>query len=100
MLEEPVQQTLIRVDDPNESFLFYLIFSVKKSNVRGISENSVISSSVKYHPDLFFGDFSVCNNGSILGKNVKIYPQVFIGENVTVGDDTVIHSGVKFMTIQ
>ena len=96
VLEEPVQQTLIRVDDPNESFSVLLdFFSKKKSNVTGISENSVISSSVKYHPDLFFGDFSVCNNGSILGKNVKIYSQVFIGENVTIGDDTVIHPGVK-----
>ena len=96
ILEEPIQPTLIRVDDPNKSFSVLLdFFSKKKSNLKGISDNSVISSCVKYHSDLFFGNFSVCCKGSVIGKNVKIHSQVFIGENVTIGDNSVINPGVK-----
>ena len=96
ILEEPIQPTLIRVDDPNKSFSVLLdFFSKKKSNLTGISDNSVISSCVKYHSDLFFGNFSVCCKGSVIGKNVKIHSQVFIGENVTIGDNSVINPGVK-----
>jgi len=96
ILDEPIKPTLIRVDDPNKSFSVLLdFFSKKKSNLTGISENSVISSCVKYHSDLFFGNFSVCCKGSVLGKNVKIHSQVFIGENVTIGDNAVINPGVK-----
>ena len=96
ILDEPIKPTLIRVDDPNKSFSVLLdFFSKKKSNLTGISKNSVISSCVKYHSDLFFGNFSVCCKGSVIGKNVKIHSQVFIGDNVTIGDNAVINPGVK-----
>ena len=58
ILEKPVEPTLIRVNDPNESFSSLLdFFSKKKLNKVGLSKNSEIANNVKYHQDLFFGDF-------------------------------------------
>ena len=95
-LEKPVVPTLIRVKDPNESFSILLEhFSRKKTNLYGISENSVIKDNVNYGDDLYFGDYSICNSYSTIGKNVKIYSQVYIGESVVIGNNVVIHPGVK-----
>ena len=96
VLEKPVLKTLIRVKDPNESFSKLLsIFSENKVERNGIHKMSSINDTVKYHDDVYFGAFSVCEKNSIIGKNVKIHSQVFIGENVKIGDNTIIHPGVK-----
>ena len=94
-LEKPIKPTLIRVDDPNESFSKLLEFFSRKKVKEGVSLNSNIHDSVKYSKDLFLGDFSVCERNSIIGNNVKIYSQVYVGENVIIGNDVVIYPGVK-----
>ena len=87
-LEKPVKSTLIRVENPNESFSQLLnYFSDKKTNLSGISKNSIISKNVKFSDDLYFGDFSICEKNSEIGKNVKIHSQVYIGENVSIGNN-------------
>ena len=100
-LERSIKSTLIRVDNPNESFSKLLDhFGKSEVNLKGIDKNSHIDKSVSFHDDLFFGAFSVCKSKSKIGKNVKIYAQVYIGENVFVGDNTIIYPGVKFIPIQ
>ena len=95
-LEKSIKSTLIRVDDPNESFSKLLDhFGKSETILKGIDKNSHIDKSVSFHDDLFFGAFSVCKSKSKIGKNVKIYSQVYIGENVSVGDNTIIYPGVK-----
>ena len=96
VLDKPVEKTLIRVDDPNEAFSVLLeSFSKNKRILSGIDKTSIISKSVKYEDDLYFGTHSVCQENSILGKNVKVYPQVFVGENVKIGNNSILFPGVK-----
>ena len=95
-LEKPVKATLIRVDDPNESFSKLLThFSSNDKVLKGIHNNSIIEENVKYEQDLYFGAFSICKTKSKIGKNVKIHTQVFIGENVSIGKNSIIYPGVK-----
>jgi len=95
-LEKPVKSTLIRVEDPNESFSQLLNhFNNKNSKLSGISNNSIIHKNVKFSKDLYFGDFSICEKNSKIGKNVKIHSQVYIGENVLIGNNVIIYPGVK-----
>jgi UDP-3-O-[3-hydroxymyristoyl] glucosamine N-acyltransferase len=95
-LDQPINKTLIRVEDPNKAFSILLkSFNKNKRVLSGIDKNSSISSSVKYEQDLYMGSYSVCQENSVLGKNVKIHSQVFIGENVSIGNNTIIFPGVK-----
>ena len=95
-LEKPVQATLIRVADPNESFSKLLThFSSNNKELMGIDNNSIIEKDVKHEKDLYFGAFSVCKTKSKIGKNVKVHTQVFIGENVSIGKNSIIYPGVK-----
>lgn len=96
VLEKPIQQTLIRVKDPNESFAKLLsLFAENDSERIGVHKMSSIDETVTYEDDIYFGAFSVCEKNSNIGKNVKIHSQVFIGENVHIGDNSIIHPGVK-----
>ena len=95
-LEKPVELTLIRVDDPNESFSKLLNhFSSNNEQLIGIDNNSIIEENVKYEKDLYFGAFSICKTKSKIGKNVKIHTQVFIGKNVSIGENSILYPGVK-----
>ena len=81
-LKKPVKPTLIRVEDPNIAFSFLL-------------DHSSIHNSVNYGENLFFGNFSVAEEGVTIGDNVKIQSQVYIGENVKIGNNCIIYPGVK-----
>ena len=90
-LDKPIDPTIIRVDDPNESFSILLnYFSSNKTQLIGIDKNSIIEKNVKYAEDLYLGSYSICKIDSKIGNNVKIHSQVFIGENVLIGDNTII----------
>ena len=96
VLEKPINNTLIRVNDPNESFSKLLnLFDDDSSDRTGVNDFCSIDSSVLIGNKVYIGSFSVCEKNSKLGDNVKIYPQVFVGENVLIGENTIIHSGVK-----
>ena len=95
-IEKPVKCTLIRVNDPNESFSKLLNhFGSDEKQLIGIEKHSIIEKNVIYKNGLFFGAYSICKSNSKIGRNVKIHSQVFIGENVVIGDNTIIYSGVK-----
>ena len=95
-LKEPVKPTLIRVDDPNIAFSLLLDhFNNQNISKTGIDLNSSIHKSVDYGENLFFGNFSVAEEGVAIGDNVKIQSQVYIGENVKIGNNCFIYPGVK-----
>ena len=95
-LKRPVKPTLIRVDDPNIAFSLLLDHFNNQNLLKvGIDSNSSIHKSVKYGENLFFGNFSVAEEGVTIGDNVKIQSQVYIGENVKIGNNCLIYPGVK-----
>ena len=88
--------TLIKVDDPRQSFAVLLQhYNSMKNNKTGIEAQAFISPSAKVEANVYVGAFSYVGEHARIGKNVKIYPNAFIGDHVEIGDDTLIYSGVK-----
>lgn len=94
---EKISPTLIKVEDPYNSFTMLLeeyhkFISYQKSGVESpsfIGEESVTGENV------YRGAFSYIGHKVKIGREVKIYPNTYIGDNVIIGDYTIIHPGVK-----
>lgn len=96
--EKPLKDTctLIRVDDPRESFAKLLEFYNQiKSNKVGVEQPSFISHSAKLGSSCYVGAFVYVGDNVKIGNNVKIYPNTTIGNDVHIGDNSVIYAGVK-----
>ena len=97
-LEKPVKKTctLIRVDNPRESFAKILeICNIMRQNVTGIEEPSHIAKTAKIGESIYVGAFAYIGEHTSVGNNVKIYPGVHIGDNCIIGDNTVLYPGAK-----
>ncbi len=94
--EKDLETTLIKVDDPYESFSKLLsYYNDAKNNKVGRETPVYVSDSATIGDKEYIGAFSyICENVNI-GNNVKIYPNSYIGDNVTIGDNCTIFSGVK-----
>ena len=94
--EQPIETTLIRVDDAYKAFSKLLeYYNMVKLNKKGIEQPSFISESAKYGDNIYLGAFSYLADGVKIGDNAKIFPNVYIGDNVTIGDDALIFAGAK-----
>ena len=94
--EKKIACTLIKVEDPYESFASILeIKNNSRPSKSGIDKNTSISESATLGENLYIGDFAYIDNNVEIGDNSKIYPQVYLGENVKIGKNTVLYSGVK-----
>lgn len=94
--EQPLETTLVRVDDAYQAFSQLLEYYNKvKMDKTGIENPSFISESADYGENLYLGAFSYLGENVKIGSNVKIYPNVYVGDNVTIGDNTVLFTGVK-----
>jgi UDP-3-O-[3-hydroxymyristoyl] glucosamine N-acyltransferase len=114
ILKQPIEATLIRVENPYFSFLKILNFvdaENKKNKKHSISSLAYISKEAKIGEGVSIGHYSVINDNAIIeeqtiigdqvyigenvkiGKNCLIYPQVVILDDCVVGDNCIIHSG-------
>jgi UDP-3-O-[3-hydroxymyristoyl] glucosamine N-acyltransferase len=97
--EEPVQLTLIRVDDAYKSFAKLLeVYNEVLQNKKGIEEHSFVSPSAQTGKDVYIGAFAYAGDNVKIGNKAKIYPHVYLGDHVEVGENTVIYAGVKIYT--
>lgn len=96
---QPVQATLIRVDDVRSSLAFLLEKFNDIVNPNGTAPQ--VSEQAWVHPDAHIGSkssigaFAVVEAGSVIGENCTIYPQVFIGRNVQIGNNCKLFPGVR-----
>ena len=98
VLEKPVKEscTLIRVDDPRQSFAKILeVYNQMKLNKSGVEQPSFIASTAVVGEQCYVGAFAYIGEHVKIGNNVKIYPNVYIGDHVQIGDNTTIYSGVR-----
>ena len=98
VLEKPVKNTctLIRVDDPRQSFAKILdAYNQMKLNKTGIENPAHISASAIVGDGCYVGAFAYIGEKSKIGNGVKIYPNVFIGDHVQIGDNSIIYSGAR-----
>lgn len=95
--EQPVNCTLIRVDDPyaTVAHLLAMVQDMMTPKYTGVEQPSFIAEGVEVPDDAYIGAFAYVGRGVQLGKGVKIYPHVYLGDGVKVGDGTVLYSGVK-----
>lgn len=97
-LEQPVQATLIRVENAYECLakLLQLIASTRP-NKTGIESPVSVADSASLGSDIYLGAFSYIGENSSVGDRSRIYPQVYIGNRVNIGEDCVLYPGVKIL---
>ncbi len=96
-LKEPIQATLLRVNDAYSAFATLLskYQEIQTQQLKGIQEPSYIAKSAKIGENVFVAAFAYIGENVTIGNNVKIFTGVFIGDNVQIDDNTILHAGVK-----
>lgn len=97
VLKQPVQATLIRVDDPYSAFAMLLTQyeALQKQQLIGVQHPVYLDETATIGSDVYIGAFVYIGKKAKIGNGVKLHPQVYIGDGVTVGDNSVLHAGVK-----
>ena len=96
-LKQPVEATLLRVEDAYSAFAVLLnkYQELQTQQLSGIQQPSFISPSASLGDNVFVAAFCYISENVKIGYNVKLFPGVFIGDNVTIGDNCILHPGVK-----
>lgn len=93
--EQPVNATLIRVENAYESLakLMSLYASMKPAKT-GISSLASVSDKAKIGKNVYIGPYAVIDDGAVIGDNTQIYPLVTVGEGASVGSDCILYPHV------
>lgn len=96
ILSEPINATLIRVNDAYSAFSIVLEqYHNLKLNKSGIEQPSFIHPTAKLGSNVYVGAFAYIGENAVIGNDTKIYPHVYLGDNVTLGNGTILFPGVK-----
>ena len=95
--KEPVQSTMIRVDDAYSAVASLLdyVTAKKRSYRRHRGRFSKVRFSAKLGKKVYVGDFAYIGKRAQIGDCTKIHEQVFIGDDVKIGSFCVIYPGAK-----
>ena len=95
--EQPVEATLIRVDDPyaTVAHLLTMVQQMMTPVYTGIEQPCFIAEGVEIPDNAYVGAFAYIGKGCKIDPGAKIYPQAYLGDNVSIGPDTIIYPGVK-----
>ena len=95
ILEKPVKTTLIKVDNPYESFALLLRKYEEFKQVKtGREEPVYVGENTKIGDNYYLGAFTRIGKNCTIGNEVKIHTGVKIGDNVVIQDHTVIFPNV------
>ncbi len=94
---QPVQATLIRVDNAYEAIAELLDYMTAKKREckRHRGRFSRYHFSSKFGKKVYIGDFAYIGRHTKIGDCTKIYEHVYIGDNVTIGSHCIIYPGVR-----
>lgn len=93
---QPIEATLIRVEDVYKSVSFLLEkFDPKENATAEISPQSSIHPSAKIGKNVSVAPFVVIEAGVEIGDDCTLAAQVFIGKNSKIGNAVNLYSGVK-----
>lgn len=93
---QPVETTLIKVENAYTSFTFLLEqFAAIANNKKGIEPNSAIANDATLGTDIYIGGLAYIGEKAEIGNNSKIYPTAYIGDKVKIGNNCTIYAGVK-----
>ena len=93
--EQPVNATLVRVDNAYESLAKLMsLYASMKPGRTGISSLASVSEKARIGKNVYIGPFTVIEDGAVIGDNTQIYPHVTIGEGANVGAGCIIYPHV------
>ena len=95
--EQPIETTLIRVEDPYSTLaqLLNMVQEVLNPRKHGIEQPSFVSDGVTLPDDIYLGAFAYIGKNVIIGRGAQIYPQVYVGDNVVIGDNVTLYPGCR-----
>lgn len=95
--KEPVQATMVRVDDAYAAVAALLdyVTAKKRSYKRYRGCHSKVRWSAKVGKKVYVGDFAYVGKHSQIGDCTKIYEHVYIGDDVKIGSRCIIYPGVR-----
>lgn len=88
--------SIIRVDDPYQSFLQLLekFEGQSEDQLIGISEKSFIDEETEIGKNIYVGNFVSIGRKCKIGNNTKIFSNITIENGVTIGNDCFIYPSV------
>ncbi|RYY19250.1 MAG: UDP-3-O-(3-hydroxymyristoyl)glucosamine N-acyltransferase, partial [Sphingobacteriaceae bacterium] len=96
VLTEPVNSTLIRVENPYIAISVLLDkYNQSKLAKPGIEQPSFIHPTAKLGKDVYIGAFSYIGANVVLGDNCRIYPNSYLAADVVLGNHVTVFAGVK-----
>lgn len=95
--KEPVQATLVRVEDAyaGVASLLDYVTAKKRSYKRYRGCRSRIRWSAKLGRKVYVGDFAYIGRRASIGDCTRIHEHVFIGDDVKIGSHCIIYPGVR-----
>ncbi|WP_419802302.1 UDP-3-O-(3-hydroxymyristoyl)glucosamine N-acyltransferase [Mucilaginibacter sp.] len=96
VLTEPVNATLIRVENPYIAISVLLDkYNQSKLAKPGIEQPSFVHPTAKLGKDVYIGAFSYIGANVVLGDNCRIYPNSYVAADVVLGNNVTVFAGVK-----
>ena len=96
VLTEPVNATLIRVENPYIAISVLLDkYNQSKLAKPGIEHPSFVHPTAKLGRDVYIGAFSYIGANVVLGDNCRIYPNSYVAADVVLGNNVTVFAGVK-----
>ena len=95
--KEPVQATLIRVDDAYTS-VAYLLRYVREHESKFRHHRSLVSMiypSAKLGRKVYVGSYSYIGRKCRIGDGTRIYQNVYIGDGTVIGKECILYPGVR-----
>lgn len=95
-LKQPVQSTLLRVDDPYQAFTRMLEMhqQLVEQPQQGGEEPIFVAETAQVADDVYLGAFCYIGPHAEIGAGAQIYPGAYVGPNVKIGADTVLYPQV------
>ncbi|MGM9804305.1 MAG: UDP-3-O-(3-hydroxymyristoyl)glucosamine N-acyltransferase [Muribaculaceae bacterium] len=95
--EQPINTTLIHVDDPYATLaqLLNMVQEMHNPRKKGIEQPSFVSPGVELPQDIYLGAFAYVGKNVKIGTGAQIYPHVYIGDNVVIGNNVTLYPGCR-----
>jgi UDP-3-O-[3-hydroxymyristoyl] glucosamine N-acyltransferase len=94
--KEPIQATLIRVDDVYGAVAMLMEhFQSHTNGVTGISAQAAVDPKAIIGKGVFIDHFAIIEEGVTIGNQCRIYGHVYIGKNAKIGEGTILYPGVR-----
>ena len=94
----PKGLTLLRVEDPYRAFARLLeAYDAVLNRQEGVHPTAIVEEGAVLGEGCFVGPSVVIEHGAVIGDRVELHAHAHVGRDVRIGQDSVLHSGVKVL---